>query len=63
MPPTMPTGIAESANAASLTGPVRTPMPRARSSSSRIAISCRPKRERRTPQETATVSIRIASVT
>ena len=59
----MPIGTAEITKAMSLSRRVLTPRPSARSSSSRMASSWRPKRERRTAHDTSTVAIRITNAT
>ena len=61
-PPTRPVIVADSTNAASLTRMVRTPSPRARSSSSLIARSCRPNLDRRTSTAMTTATTAQASV-
>ena len=55
-PPIMPTIPPEMANAMSLIRMVRTPSPRARSSSSRMARSWRPNREFRISQDNVMVA-------
>ena len=55
-PPIMPVIPPEMANAVSFTPMVRTPSPRARSSSSRMASICRPNRELRISQDSVMVS-------
>ncbi len=59
--PISPVKKAEMTNAASFTRIARTPRPLARSSSSRMARSCRPNLDRRISQESAIVATAMTS--